>query len=44
MSVFQEGSEPFQRSGNPGYLVGKPLVAGTLNTDAATKMYPIFNS
>lgn len=34
MSCLQAGSTDttFLRSGNPGYIVGEPLVAGTLTT------------
>ncbi|KAK3746639.1 hypothetical protein QZH41_012846 [Actinostola sp. cb2023] len=35
--VYEEGTDSFSRSGNPGYIVGKPLVAGTLTSDSSTK-------
>ncbi|XP_032237913.2 tectonic-1 [Nematostella vectensis] len=37
IKFIKEGSEPFYRSGNPGYIVGKPLVAGTLQLDTLMK-------
>ena len=45
-SVFQSGStDSFERSGNPGYVMGQPVLAGTLNqtTTGDVTTYPLLD-
>jgi hypothetical protein len=45
--IFQltDSNDTFARSGNPGYLIGKPLLYGTLNVTVSAdgvESYPFF--